>query len=157
MARTRGALDTGTEHAETRGERSRRRLRSGAIGGVLGNALWVIVANAYALWVPWCDGVVTSQWPRVLWALNLGGILAIGGNAMRAWDRRWAGELGYAISAAGALLASIAVYTIYPFDFARIASWIDPVARVLMVLGIAVNAIALVVRTLRAAWARDRA
>src|SRR5688572_12549901 len=98
-------------------EDARRRRRSAAIGGIVGSAIGMIAAALHPYWLPLCAGVVTDQWPRLLWSIYLGGAITIAGDALwlgGAW--RLLRAVGSAVAAGGTLLTSIAVYAIYPFD-----------------------------------------
>ena len=125
--------------------------RFGFLAAAIVNALLLLAVNAHETWRPWTNGVVTDAFLEVLWAVNLALWVQVLGNALLffthpLWFRRMA-EFGFALVT---VVSSAVLYQVFPFDFAAIQqAWLDVVARIFLIVGIAGGALGMVVAMVR--------
>lgn len=131
-----------------RREPSKRR-PAAYVGAIVANIVMVWVVNAIPGW-EW--PFVTTDFPAVLWAVNLSLGMQIAGNALLVfYHPRFLHHLVQAVLNAVSLLALIIVVTVYPFDFTTvIGDGANTVARVLLYVALGGTAIAILVNALQA-------
>lgn len=122
-----------------------------AFVGALMSGLWLWAVNAHELWRPWTKGVVTEDWLRVLWALNLAGVVQVAGNlSMVVFRAPLFGRLVEVVLAAAGVLGSLVLYEVFPFDFSKVAGpWLTTVVLILLLLGVVGSAIGVLVAVVR--------
>jgi hypothetical protein len=114
--------------------------------GALVNALILVVANFHAVWRPWLRGVVTEDWVRILWSVNLVSALQVAGNLTLACHRppflrRF---IDFALTGVS-LLGAIVFLRVFPLDCSRVAGpWLGHLAHALVLLAVVATAIAAV-------------
>lgn len=121
------------------------------VGAVVGNIIALAVINTVLLWRQHTQGVILESWVSILWAANLSLIVQLAGNAILAFYRpaRFYSFLQLVFAALG-LLSIFVFYSVFPLDFAAISlSWINTLVRVVLWVGMAGTAIAIVVWLVR--------
>src|SRR5581483_10632557 len=129
------------EHAYARRRTHRRyapdRLRaSGYLGAIVVDLILLYCAQHLSEWqISW----MTPEWADVAWAVVLSLQVSIVANAASVvLDARWFRHLVRVVSTGFALLATMSLYTVFPFDFES-AIW-NEVARLgLMAIGLALG------------------
>lgn len=130
---------------------------AGFLASAIANFLVMIVVNSEPLWGPWTRGVVLGTWVSILWAVNLSLVVQTLGNLLLAFYRPpRLYFLVQAIHAAAALVSAIVFYVVFPLDFSRVVgSWLNALARIVVLVGIAGTAIAFLVNIAQAARAGE--
>jgi len=132
-------------------EKSKEKGTGEYVASVIVNAIMLLVINLYAVWRPWTKGVITQDWPQVLWAANLAGaVQVVGGMVLVASRPRWLARLGELVFSVVSLISAAVLYSVFPFDFGRIgAEWMNTVTRVLLMIGLFGGSIAVVVNLVK--------
>jgi hypothetical protein len=144
-------VEARAEHAHTRwrahGRYAPDRLwASGYVGAIVVDLILLYCAQHASEWqISW----ITPAWADVEWAVGLSLQVSIVANAaLVVFDARWFRHLVRVVSTGFALLATVSLYAVFPFDFES-AMW-NEVARLgLMAIGLAL-AIGIVVTLLLA-------
>lgn len=114
--------------------------------GALVSLVLLDAARLYPLWLPLFQGVVTEEWPEVLWAVDLSlGVFLVGNLVLVAWrpePLRVAVELANSVAGGISLLTHVLVW---PFAFLLLWPGLDVVMRGAMALALVATAIAAVV------------
>jgi hypothetical protein len=116
------------------------------------SAVLLCVANLYEAWLPLTRGVVTHDFPALLWALNLALAVQLVGNLVLARFRpeRLTLWVDWAVALCN-LVSAVMVVRVFPFELSRVGGpWLDFAARVLAMVGVAVQAISFGVATVKA-------
>lgn len=110
-----------------------------------------VAINAVLLWLihgwPGWEAVpfLTPETPQVLGLVDASLAAAIAVNVVQlGWDPRWLVTVGSLVTTAFGLAAMVRMLQVFPFDFGRGSAW-SPLARALLILGIAGTSIALLV------------
>jgi len=127
------------------------------VGSVFGNLLALAIVNTVIIWRQYTHGVVLESWVNVLWAANLSLIVQLGGNLVLAFYRPAGLYAFMEMAFAGLGLVSLIVFFIvFPLDFSVVAGpWLNTLARVLIVLGMAGSCIGTLVWLVRLVSGRE--
>lgn len=121
---------------------------------IISNLIFFFLINLFPLWIGKTQGVVTSNWVKVLWAMDLSIITVILGDVILiAYYRKWLKSLIEFFISVTALISAAVFYSIFPLDFSHIVGqWLNIAIRVLLIVGIvgaAIGAIASLGRLLK--------
>jgi hypothetical protein len=112
-----------------------------------------VVINAVLLWLihgrPGWDAVpfLTPETTQVLGAVDASLAVAIAVDVVQfGWDPRWLVTAGSSVTTAFGLWVMVRMLQVFPFDFGGGSAAWEPVARVLLILGIVGTAVALLVQ-----------
>jgi hypothetical protein len=98
---------------------------------------FLLFLNAHELWRPWFGGLVTERFSEVLWAVNLGLVVQIFGNALLSVSStRLLRRIMEVVFSLGALVGALAFYRVFPLDLTRFGDSAVVLARVVFFLGV---------------------
>jgi len=138
-----------TEATMTTSEKTRRPSlrvrRTGYLAGALINGVLLIAVNGFPGWdvVPF----LTTDTRLVVGVVDLALVTGLLTNVAYAlYDPEWLTALGGAVTACAGLVATVRVWQVFPFDFAGSAFDWPVTVRIVLVVGIAGSAIAVLVQ-----------
>ena len=118
-----------------------RRIGYGIAVGINLVMVWVVYNVLEWGWPPF----ITEDWTRVRGVVAMSMIVAIIVNAaFILFDPRWFRGIGEAISGFASLIASLRVFSVYPFDFSPYAGPWDFLAKFILVVAIVGTVIGIV-------------
>lgn len=122
--------------------------RSGYVVAIVLNLALLFVANNLLGWdlVPF----LTGDFTRVLWILNVSLLATIAVNLVHLWyDPAWFKSVGQICLGGISMLVSIRMLQVFPFDFTGYEFDWEPVARLVMILGVIAVGIGIVVEVVK--------
>ncbi len=113
--------------------------------------LGLLLINSYPLWIPLTRGVVTYDYPQVVWAANLAAGVQLGGNLALAFARTpFLTRLMALVFTIVTLISAAVFFQVFPLDFARISlPWMNFVARLVLIFVLLGTGIAVLVSLVR--------
>ncbi|MGA2478035.1 MAG: hypothetical protein ABSG63_04710 [Spirochaetia bacterium] len=121
------------------------------IGAAVFSVIIIVAMNTAPIWRPLTHGVVLPRWSDILWAANLSLAAQMVGNLLLAAYRPpWFLTLMQTVFAAGGLLSVIVFFLVFPLNFSLVVgAWLNTLVWLVLIVGIAGSAIALVVNLVR--------
>lgn len=129
--------------------KQRKGKRTGYAFSIFFNLLFLYIANNL---LDWGVQFVTREWSDVLTVINISGIVnVVGYAAFLCYDKRMFYFFGRTILDGIALIVTVRLYTVFPFEFSKLwgMDWMNEVFPWLLIVGIAGIIIGVIVRTVQ--------
>lgn len=129
--------------------KQRKGKRTGYVFSIFFSLLFLYIANNL---LDWGVQFVTREWSDVLTVINISGIVnVVGYAAFLCYDKRMFYFFGRTILDGIALIVTVRLYTVFPFEFSKLwgMDWMNEVFPWLLLLGIVGIIIGIIVRSVR--------
>lgn len=118
------------------------------IGGIIGNAILLIILN---LLPNWNLSFITEEFPDVLWAINLSlGVQIFGYFVLIFIHPLFLHHLANVVFSAVSLIPIYVLYVVYPLDFTGLGlAWVDKLFKIILIVAFVATVIAVIVHLIK--------